>query len=82
MDDSLWNNLFANGILAVCYVGYKILDRCMHSKCRYTKTDGFAFDLDPEGEQTAGPANDMERIAELLKSRAMAVRGLTQRREV
>ena len=67
--DSLGNNLLANGILAVLYVGYKIIDRCMHSKCRYTKTDGFAFDLDGEPEEC--PATDMERIAELIKSRAM-----------
>ena len=69
--DGLSNNLLANALLAGFYVVYKILDRCMHSKCRYTKDAGFAFDLDgePEGEC---PATDMEKIADLLKSRAMA----------
>ena len=77
--DGLSNNLLANGLLAVFYVGYKIIDRCMHSKCRYTKTDGFTFDLDGhEGE--ACPATDMEKVAELLKSRAMVYgRGNTAR---
>jgi hypothetical protein len=68
--DGLYNNLLANGVLAGFYVVYKILDRCMHSRCKYTKVDGFAFDLDPE-EEGECPVNDMERIAELLKSRAM-----------
>ena len=68
--DGLSNNLLANGLLAGFYVVYKILDRCMHSKCRYTKDSGFAFDLDPtDGEDC--PATDMEKIADLLKSRAM-----------
>jgi len=68
--DGLGNNLLANGVLALAYVGYKILDRCMHSKCKYTKLDGFAFDLDGEDPECA--VSDMEKIAELLKSRAMA----------
>jgi len=66
--DGLSNNLLANGLLAGFYVIYKILDRCMHSKCRYTKEAGFAFDLDGEDDQC--PVNDMERIANLLKARA------------
>jgi len=78
MDDSLFNNLLANGVLALAYAIYKVVDRCMHSKCKYTATDGLAFDLDgPDGEC---PVNDMERIAELLKSRvAMHSRGTTTR---
>ena len=78
--DGLYNNLFANGLLAGFYVVYKILDRCMHSKCRYTKTDGFAFDLDGDPGEDC-PATDMEKIAELLKNRAMVYeRGATARR--
>ncbi len=68
--DGLSNNLLANGLLAGFYVVYKILDRCMHSKCRYAKETGFAFDLDGEDDQSDCPVNDMERIANLLKSRA------------
>ena len=68
--DGLSNNLLANALLAGFYVGYKCIDRCMHSKCRYTKTDGFQFDLDGQ-EEGECPATDMEKIAELLKSRAM-----------
>jgi hypothetical protein len=68
--DGLSNNLLANGLLAGFYVVYKILDRCMHSKCRYTKSDGFAFDLDPAEDGEDCPAADMQQIAEILKSRA------------
>ena len=68
--DGLSNNLLANGLLAGFYVVYKLLDRCMHSKCRYTKANGFQFDLDGEqGEEC--PASDMQQIADLLKNRAM-----------
>jgi len=68
--DGLSNNLLANGLLAGFYVVYKILDRCMHSKCKYTKDDGFAFDLDG-AEEGECPVSDMQKIAELLKSRAL-----------
>ena len=68
--DGLSNNLLANALLAGFYVVYKLLDRCMHSKCRYTKANGFQFDLDGEpGEEC--PASDMQQIADLLKNRAM-----------
>jgi len=68
--DGLSNNLLANALLAGFYVVYKVLDRCMHSKCRYTKANGFQFDLDGEqGEEC--PASDMQQIADLLKNRAM-----------
>ena len=77
--DGLSNNLLANGLLALFYVAYKVIDRCMHSKCRYTKTDGFQFDLDGQ-DQDACPATDMEKVAELLKSRALVYgRGNTTR---
>jgi hypothetical protein len=78
MDDSLFNNLLANGVLALAYAIYKVVDRCMHSKCKYTAADGLAFDLDGPDEEC--PVNDMDRIAELLKSRAaMHSRGTTTR---
>ena len=78
MDDSLFNNLLANGVLALAYAIYKVVDRCLHSKCTYTQTDGLAFDLD--GPEQECPVNDMERIAELLKARVeMHSRGTTAR---
>ena len=67
MDDPLSNNLLANGLLAAAYVLYKIIDRCLHSKCKYSTVEGLVFDLD----QTENAATDMEKIADLLKSRAM-----------
>ena len=79
--DGLYNNLLANGLLAAFYVVYKIIDRCMHSKCRYTKTDGFQFDLDGEPD-SENPAQDMSKLAELIKSRAMAYERKTTQRIV
>lgn len=68
MDDPLSNNLLANGLLAAAYVLYKVIDRCLHSKCKYSTVEGLVFDLDQAEEC---PATDMEKIAELLKSRAL-----------
>ena len=73
MDDPLGNNLLANGLLAAAYVLYKIIDRCLHSKCKYSTVEGLVFDLDKEC-----PATDMEKIADLLKSRAL-LHGRTSR---
>jgi len=70
MEDGLWNNLLANAVLAVVYVGYKIVDRCTHSRCRYGEK-GLEFDIDPgDGD----PADEMHQIAEMLKSRALVHR--------
>ena len=68
MDDPLSNNLLANGLLAAAYVLYKVIDRCMHSKCKYSTVEGLTFDLDQNDDC---PATDMDRIADLLKSRAL-----------
>ena len=63
---SFWESLGANAILAGAYVGYQLINRCLHSKCRYNKEKGFDFDL---GEPT-DPAADMSKIAELLRARS------------
>ena len=76
MDDPLSNNLLANGLLAAAYVLYKVVDRCLHSKCKYSTVEGLVFDLDQTDAEC--PATDMEKIAELLKSRAL-VHGRTSR---
>ena len=78
-DSNLFNDLLANAVLAACYVLYKIVDRCMHSKCAYTQEDGLQFDIDgEEGEEC--PATDMQKIADLLQSRAaLHSRGNTAR---
>ena len=64
---AFWESLGANGVLVVVYTVYKLFDRCLHSKCRYTKEHGLDYDL---GDPTDAPA-DMEKIAELLKSRSL-----------
>ncbi len=67
--DGLGNNLLANAVLALAYGLYKVVDRCLHSKCKYSTVDGFSFDADGPEEC---PATDMSKIADLLRSRAMA----------
>jgi|GEM_PF-5485298 len=75
--DGLGNNLLANALLALAYGLYKVVDRCLHSKCKYTKDGGLAFSLD---ETSECPASDMEKIAELLRARALVhSRGPTTR---
>ena len=68
--DGLGNNLFANALLAAVYILYKTIDRCLHSKCKYSTVDGFTFDIDGDQNGAECPANDMERVADLLKNRA------------
>ena len=62
------DSLGANAVLAAVYVVYKLLDRCLHSKCRYNRDGGLDFDL---GDQTADPVQDLDKLAELIKSRSM-----------
>ena len=76
MTDSLWNNMLANAVLAAVYVGYKIVDRCMNSKCRYG-AEGLEFDISPE-EGTHDPGIEMEKIADILKSRALVHRNTSR----
>ena len=63
---SFWESLGANAILAGAYVGYQLINRCLHSKCRYNKEGGLDFDLGEPNDATA----DMDKIAELLRSRS------------
>ena len=64
---AFYDSLGANAVLAAFYVVYKVLDRCLHSKCRYNRDGGLDFDL---GDQTDAVA-DMDKIAELIKSRSL-----------
>ena len=64
---TFYDSLGANAVLAAVYVVYKLLDRCLHSKCRYNRDGGLDFDL---GDQTDAVA-DMDKIAELIKSRSL-----------
>ena len=63
---SFWDSLGANAVLAAAYVAYQLVNRCLHSKCRYNKEGGLDFDL---GEPMDAAA-DMGKIAELLRSRS------------
>ncbi len=63
---SFWESLGANAILAGAYVGYQLINRCLHSKCRYNKEGWLDFDL---GEPMDA-ATDMGKIAELIRARS------------
>ena len=64
---AFWESLGANAVLAIAYAAYKVMDRCMHSKCRYNKEGGFDFDL---GDPAECPVADMANLGELLKQRS------------
>ena len=68
MDSVFAESVAANGLLVGVYVIYKLINRCLTSKCRYSKDDGWDFDL---GDVQHDAATDMERIAELIKARSM-----------
>ena len=63
---SFWDSLGANAVLAAAYVAYQLVNRCLHSKCRYNKEGGLDFDL---GEPMDA-ATDMGKIAELIRARS------------
>lgn len=65
--ETFWESVAANALLAGVYVVYQVVNRCLHSKCRYNRAGGLDFDLG-EGND---PTVDMERIAELLKQCSM-----------
>ena len=63
---SFWDSLGANAVLAAAYVAYQVVNRCLHSKCRYNKEGGLDFDL---GEPMDA-ATDMGKIADLIRARS------------
>ena len=63
---SFWDSLGANAVLAAAYVAYQVVNRCLHSKCRYNRDGGLDFDL---GEPMDA-ATDMGKIAELIRQRS------------
>ena len=67
MDSVFAESVAANAVLVGVYIGYKIINRILTSKCRYSKQEGWDFDLGA----TPDAANDMERIADLLKARSL-----------
>ena len=67
MSSTFMENLYANAILAGGYLVYKIFDRCLHSKCKFTKDGGLDFDL---GDPEDCASTDMAKLGELLKQRS------------
>ena len=65
--ETFWESVAANALLAGVYVVYQLVNRCLHSKCRYNRDGGLDFDLGDSND----PTMDMEKIAELLKQRSM-----------
>ena len=68
---TFYESLGANALLAVGYLVYKVFDRCLHSRCKFTKEGGLDFDL---GEPEDCPATDMGKLADLLKQRSQHYR--------
>ena len=65
--ENFYSSMLANGLLALAYAGYKVIDRCSKSQCRYGAA-GLEFDL---GEPaTDCPATELGNLAELLKKRS------------
>ena len=71
MSSTFMENLYANAILAGGYLVYKIFDRCLHSRCKFTKEGGLDFDL---GDPDDSPAVDMAKLGDLLKQRSQHYR--------
>ena len=65
--ETFWESVAANALLAGVYVAYQLVNRCLHSKCRYNREGGLDFDLGDGSD----PATDMEKIAELLRNRSL-----------
>lgn len=63
---TFWESMGANGVLILVFVVYKLANRLLGSKCKYTK-DGLEFDLDG----TECPVTDLDKIGDLLKQRSM-----------
>ena len=57
--------------LAACVTLFVPVDRCLHSRCKFTKEGGLDFDL---GEPEDCPATDMGKLADLLKQRSQYYR--------
>jgi len=71
MDSVFTQSVLANVVLAGGYISYKVVHRCLTSRCRYTRDDGFTFDLDgPLDEEAPCPVQDMKKIAELIQARS------------
>ena len=72
MDSVFSQSVAANALLAGGYVFYKLVHRCLTSKCRYTRDDGFSFDLDGDSAEAPCAATDLQKIAELIQNRSKA----------
>ena len=71
MSSTFMENLYANAILAGGYLVYNFFDRCLHSRCKFTKEGGLDFDL---GDPEDCPSNDTAKLGELLKQRSLHYR--------
>ena len=62
-----FDSLGANAVLFGAYLLYQLFNRVLHSKCMYNRDGGLDFDLGDTNDAVA----DMDRIAELIKSRSL-----------
>ncbi len=71
MDSVFTQSVLANVVLAGGYISYKVVHRCLSSRCHYTRDGGLEFDLDgPLDEDAPCPVEDMKKIAELIQARS------------
>ena len=70
MDSVFTQSVLANVVLGAVYVAYKVTHRCLTSRCRYNRDDGFTFDLDGDDGQAPCPVSDMQKIAEMIQARS------------
>ena len=68
---NFWEAMGANGVLALGYIIYKVADRLLGSKCKYTRNNGWDFDL---GDPGPCPAAELDKMGDLLKQRSMLFR--------
>ena len=62
-----YDSLGANAVLFGAYLIYQLVNRVLHSKCRYNREGGLDFDLGEHNDAIT----DMDKIAELIKSRSL-----------
>jgi hypothetical protein len=70
MDSVFTQSVLANVVLGGVYITYKLMQKCLSSRCHYTRDGGLAFDLDGPTDDAPCPVEDMQKIAEMIQARS------------